>query len=174
MKMCPNCRNQIEESAPCCPICGTIIGTAPNFEWKQSPPPVPEYTTEFRQIPTPADSRDHTAQFSSCDISENKIFAAAAYILGPLGILIALLASPSSKFAMFHVRQALKLTVIEVLGALALVITSFILWIIRLRSLMALMIMAAMIGFVTIHLSCFAQVCSGKAADVLFLHNLKL
>ena len=51
---------------------------------------------------------DHTAEFDPKDISDNKVFAMLGYLLGIFGIIISLLASRTSEYTMFHVRQALK------------------------------------------------------------------
>ncbi len=63
-------------------------------------------------IPSPAAYYDHTAEFSAQDISDNKVIAMLVYLMGTVGIIIALLAR-DSRYAGFHVRQALKLTVLE-------------------------------------------------------------
>ena len=44
------------------------------------------------------------------------------YLMGPIGIIIALLASSTSKYTAFHVRQALKFQVLSILSGLASVI----------------------------------------------------
>ena len=61
------------------------------------------------------DPKDHTAEFTPQDISEHKVFAMLPYLLGTIGIIIALLAAKDSKYIMFHVREALKLTVCAIL-----------------------------------------------------------
>lgn len=65
---------------------------------------------------------DHTWKFEERDISENKVVAMAAYVLGPIGIIIALLASQTSPFAGFHVRQALKFAVLQALVSIVMVL----------------------------------------------------
>ncbi len=65
---------------------------------------------------------DHTAEFSAQDISDNKVTAMAAYLLGPLGIIIALLAAQHSPYAAFHVRQGLKYLILEALTAIVTVL----------------------------------------------------
>ena len=52
------------------------------------------------------DPKDHTAEFTPQDISEHKVFAMLPYLLGTIGIIIALLAAKDSKYIMFHVREA--------------------------------------------------------------------
>ena len=64
---------------------------------------------------TPYDPYDHTSEFTAKDISDNKVIAMLVYLMGTVGIIIALLASKDSPYLSFHVRQALKFTVLEVL-----------------------------------------------------------
>lgn len=178
MKICPNCRNQIKEDAVFCPVCGTAISIAPQYEPQPSQSsrefdtiysPSPVYTPPVPQV----DPYDHTKDFVLSDISENKATAMLAYLLGPLGILMALMAAGSSKYVDFHVKQAMKLTVAEILGILALVVFSFLLWNIRLRAFMFFVIAVALIGLVVLHLLCFLQICRGKAIEVYLVRNLK-
>ena len=89
-----------------------------------------QYQQQYRQqgqyqqyYQAPADPYDHTAEFDKKDISDNKVFAMIAYLTGTIGIIIALLAGNKSEYAMFHVRQALKFTVLSTLtGIVALVL----------------------------------------------------
>ena len=67
---------------------------------------------------TPYDPYDHTSEFTAKDISDNKVIAMLVYLMGTVGIIIALLASKDSPYLSFHVRQALKFTVLEVLPEL--------------------------------------------------------
>ena len=179
MKMCPNFRNQINDEAVYCPICGTGIGAAPQYSPQQTPPPAPEYNTGFNQPPVYAppvpyvDPYDHTEDFDAKDISENKVIAMLVYLMGPLGIVIALLAANGSKYAAFHVKQAMKLTVAEILAVVALVIVAYIMWGIHLRALMFFVVAAALIGLAALHLICFLQVCKGKAKEVYIVRSLR-
>lgn len=179
MKTCPNCRNQINDDAVFCPICGTAIGVAPQFHPQQVPQPAHEYSTDSNQPPvfTPVvayvDPYDHTNDFDSRDIGENKVAAMLVYLLGPFGILIALLAAKDSKYVQFHVKQAMKLTVTEILGILALAVASYLLWNIRLRAFMVFVVTVALIGLVVLRLICFLQVCKGKAKEVYLVRKLK-
>ena len=64
---------------------------------------------------TPYDPYDHTSEFTTKDISDNKVIAMLVYLMGTVGIIVALLASKDSPYLSFHVRQALKFTVLDVL-----------------------------------------------------------
>lgn len=80
---------------------------------------------EFHPIVLPQSTRQNysdqgqntnrSAKFSEKDISENKVSAIAAYLLGPIGIIIALLIARDSAYTAFHVREALKITICSVL-----------------------------------------------------------
>lgn len=106
MKFCPNCHLTYDDTANVCGQCGSPLSYIPNQAISQ--PMV--------------DPADHTAEFDPADISENKVLAMAAYLLGVLGVIVALLASGSSPYTAFHVKQALKLTVlstiITIIGAI--------------------------------------------------------
>ena len=178
MKMCPNCRNQITDEAVYCPICGNGIGTAPQFTAQQTPPPQPDYSTAYQQPPVTApvpyvDPFDHTDKFDAADISENKVLAMLCYLLGPIGILMSQLAAGKSKYAAFHIRQAMLLTVAEILGLLVLAVGAFLLLELRMRAFVMFIIPIALIGLVGLHLICFFQICKGKAKEVYIVRNLK-
>lgn len=82
MAFCPKCGNQIPDDCKLCAACGAQLDA--------NAQPAPNV------IPPMVDPADHTAEFTKEDISQNKIMAMAAYILGTVGIIIALLAAPQS------------------------------------------------------------------------------
>jgi len=67
----------------------------------------------------------------------------------------------------------MKLTVAEILGALALVVAAYILWSIRLRVFMLFVVAIAVIGLIALHLLCFFLVSKGKAKEVYLVRSLK-
>ena len=101
------------------------------------------------------DPYDHTAEFDPKDISDNKVFAMLCYLMDFIGIIVALLATHSSKYTMFHVRQALKITVVSILSVFVLIIP-FLGWI-------AFPILQGIIWVIKI--ISFFQICSGKAKE---------
>lgn len=101
------------------------------------------------------DPYDHTAEFDPKDISDNKVFAMLCYLIDFIGIIVALLATHSSKYTMFHVRQALKITVVSILSVFVLIIP-FLGWI-------AFPILQGIIWVIKI--ISFFQICSGKAKE---------
>lgn len=111
-------------------------------------PPQPAFAPAY-------DPYDHTAEFDPKDISDNKVFAMICYLMGFIGIIVALLATNSSKYAMFHVRQALKIEVASILSIFVLIIP-FLGWI-------AFPILQGIIWVIKI--ISFFQICSGKAKE---------
>lgn len=111
-------------------------------------PPQPAYAPAY-------DPYDHTAEFDPNDISDNKVFAMLCYLMDFIGIIVALLATHSSKYTMFHVRQALKITVVSILSVFVLIIP-FLGW-------FAFPILQGIIWVIKI--ISFFQICSGKAKE---------
>lgn len=134
MKFCPNCKTTYDDSANVCGQCGGPLTYVPN--------PV-------------VDEKDHTAEYDPRDISENKVLAMVPYLLGVIGIIIALLAAGSSPFTAFHVKQALKIEVCGVLACIVAIIP-IIGWIFTTIALLIL---------VVVSIICFFNVCKGKAKE---------
>ena len=82
----------------------------------------------------------------------------AAYVLGVLGVVVALLAARDSRYAAFHARQALKL---EIVSALLLFAGLFLVWTVVTPVAAAV---CEVIVFV-VRILCFVQVCMGKAKE---------
>ena len=140
MKFCPNCHLTYNDDANVCGNCGsplTPIAAQPMMQ----------------QAIDPA---DHTAEFDAKDISDNKVFAMLPYLLSFIGVIIALLAAQASPYTMFHVRQGLKLLVVEML---VLVIGS----IIPVLGWIAMGI--CMIILLVVEIICFVRVCKGQAKE---------
>lgn len=115
--------------------------------------------------PPQGDPYDHTAEFDPRDISDNKVFAMLGYLLGTVGIIIALLASRKSPFTMFHVRQALKFTVVNIL---MLICVALLFWTIIVP--VAYGVMSCI--FLVLRVICFFQICSGKAKEPAIIRSL--
>lgn len=109
MKICPQCQAQLQDDIVFCPRCGASCATPPPQE---TVPPQGTYTPPYpRPTVVYVDPSDHTAEFDSEDIHDNKLFALLGYILGTMGILIALLAAKDSPFVRFHMKQMLKILI---------------------------------------------------------------
>lgn len=147
MKICPKCGAQCEDTASFCTTCGySFSGAAPGYA-----PPIDPY--------------DHTARFDPKDISDNKVIAMLVYLMGPIGIIIALLASANSPYVGFHLRQALKFVVVE---ALLGIVAAALIWTVIAPLAAAIM---SMILFV-LKVICFFQICSGKAKEAPIIREL--
>lgn len=157
MKICPNCNSQVEDNAVFCNNCGTQFianPQQPNYQM----PPQPTYAPAF-------DPYDHTAEFDAKDVSENKVISMLVYLMGAIGIVIALLASNTSPYAAFHVRQALKFTVVEILS---LICTALLFWTV----IVPIAYGALMLTLTVIKFICFFQICSGKAKEPAIIRSL--
>lgn len=156
MKICPGCNNQVADEAMFCTKCGT------QFAQTAQAAPQPNYAPVV-------DPYDHTAEFDPKDISNNKVVSMLVYLMGWVGIVIALLASNTSKYAAFHVRQALKFVVIETLIPIALGVGAiiniipFLGWIVYGLAALAAFILA--IALQIVRIICFFSICNGKAKE---------
>ncbi|MDO4608142.1 MAG: zinc ribbon domain-containing protein, partial [Clostridia bacterium] len=108
---------------------------------------------------------DHTAEFDAKDISDNKVIAMLVYLLGTVGIIIALLAGSNSPYASFHARQALKFMVVEMLAAVCALVLC---WTI----IVPLAYLILSITLTVIKFICFFQICSGKAKEPAIIRGL--
>lgn len=167
MKICPACRYTVSDDAQFCTRCGTpfAVQTEPtSASTDNAAPPSPTQPYAYTPVQNPY---DHTADFDAQDITDNKLYASLPYLLGVFGIIISLMIAKSSAFVMFHVRQALKLILAEVLLAAA---TVLLVW----------TVIAPMLGgcaaLVLLVLQClgFYQAITGKATDLIFIRNFKI
>lgn len=170
MKICPNCNTQLDDNAVFCFNCGTQFAggaqqNADNRQAYQAPPP-PNYGAQAQPNYTQTlDPYDHTAEFDPKDISENKVISMLVYLLGAVGIIIALLASNNSPYAAFHVRQALKFTVVSILSS---IISVLLCWTI----IVPLACVILSVALFVIKFICFFQICSGKAKEPAIIRKL--
>lgn len=141
MKYCPNCRLSYDDTVNNCPQCGA-----------QTVYIAPQQTV---------DPSDHTAEFTAKDISDNKVLAMLPYVMGWIGIIITLIASSTSPYAAFHVKQALKIQVISALSVF-LAIIPIIGW---------LAIGVVNVIALVINLIQFFSVCAGKAKEPAIIKN---
>ena len=180
MKICPNCHNPIDDNAAFCVHCGTAVENAAAQNQTPQNPPQPPVNPQNPPVVPPqppvvppqgqqqyygpqyaqpvVDQYDHTSEFDAKDISDNKVYAMAVYLLGAVGIIVALLAAGKSPYASFHVRQGLKFTIIE---ALALIVTLVLVWTIIVP--IAYLILSVAL-FVCKIIALF-QICGGKAKE---------
>ena len=161
MAFCEKCGAQIPENGTFCAACGAPVAA------QAQPTRTPEQPAAQPQAPEQPvyDPADHTAEFDPEDVSQNKVIAMAAYILGTVGIIIALLAAPQSKYAAFHSRQALKLDIVSTLLLIVSAVLAFT-FIVPIAGAVCIAIL-----FV-VRIICFFQVCSGKAKDAAIIGKL--
>ena len=151
---CPKCGAQLPDGTAFCNICGaSLAGGAPQ----------PVAQNPVNAVPN---NLDHTAEFSAKDISDNKVLAMVPYLLGTLGIILALLASKESPYVSFHVRQALKFTVVNTLLG---IVTGLLFWTIIIPILAGICFAVLFV----IKVICFFSVCSGKAKEPPLIGSLK-
>ena len=119
---------------------------------------------QYAQAPV-FDPYDHTAEYSPKDISDNKVIAILVYLMGTIGIIIALLASKESPYVAFHLRQGLKFLAVEVLVGIVSAVLFFTL-IVPIAGGIFLIVLWV------IKIICFFQICSGKAKEPAIIRSL--
>lgn len=153
MKKCPNCGSQINDDAAFCPFCGTRFA-------QQAPAPGYVPPQQVLMIAP----YDHTREFDPKDISDNKVYAMILYLMGVVGVIIGLLAAQSSPYVAFHVRQALKFSVLDtLLGIIALVFC----WTLLIPILAGI----AFVVLFVVRIICFVQICQGKALEPVIIRS---
>ena len=147
MKQCPNCGAMLNDDAGFCTNCGM------QFPGGQAGPGYGGPQQYYSRDP-----HDHTAEFHPADIAENKVICMAVYLLGYLGLILAFLSSNQSPYVAFHVRQALK---IEVVNFLLLLIAILLAW------TLIVPVLAGVCTFILfiVRIICFFQVCGNKAKE---------
>lgn len=146
MKTCPKCGAQMEDQAMFCANCGANYSNP----YATAAPVVPEW--------------DHTAEFDPKDVSDNKVIAMLVYLLGIIGILIALIGSSNSPYVSFHVRQSLKFVVIETLVGLASVVL-FWTFIVPIAATIFLIVL------LVVKIICFVSICMGEAKEPVIIRS---
>ena len=177
MKTCPVCNAQLQDNAQFCTNCGSRFEqpgaqqaqpqqeqaqqqAAPQQPYGQQQPPY-----GYAPVYAPVNPWDHTAEFDAQDISDNKLFAILPYLLSVMGLIIALLAARDSKFTWFHIRQAVKLMVCQVLlGIIAAVLAITI--VIPIAAGICIIILEV------INIICFFNTCAGKAKEAPIVRGL--
>ena len=137
-----------------------------------APQPAPGYYQQppvsgVQQTATVDLGTDFTASYTPRDISDGKVFALASYMLGIVGIVIALLAAQDSKFAMFHARESLKLQVANSLVLIFMVVLS---WTI----IVPIVGLVALVVILVITVVCFFRAAKGQAKTAPLIGTLKL
>ena len=87
------------------------------------------------------------------------------YLLGTMGIIIALLAARDSNYIAFHVRQAMKITVTTIL---TIIVTAILCWTIIVPIAAGIFLTVIYV----IKIICFFQICSGKAKEPAIIRSI--
>lgn len=144
----------MNDDAGFCTNCGTP------FQTRQSAPGYGVPQQYYARSPF-----DHTAEFHPADIAQNKVICMAVYLMGYLGLILAFLSSKESPYVAFHVRQALK---IEVVNVLLVLMTALLFWtiIVPVLSGVCFLILAV------VRVICFVQVCGNQAKEPPIIRGL--
>lgn len=138
----------------------------PVFQADQQFQPQPVAGADPSQIVPPAPT-DFTHTFDSEEVAKNKVFATGSYLLGFIGIVIALLAAKDSEYVKFHVRESMK---IQVLCALLGLVSVLLCWTIIIPILGCIAI--AVLG--VIEIICMVRAMMGQSKKVPLIGNWKM
>ena len=156
MKVCPKCGAQMNDTDTVCAACG--------MHFESGAPNGGQQTNNWQQPAYHFDPYDHTAEFDAKDISDNKVIAMLCYLLGTVGVIIALLGSNSSPYAGFHVRQALKFTVLDILLG---IIAAVFFW----TFLIPIACGICYVILFVVRIISFFSICQGKAKEPLIVRS---
>ena len=156
MKICPNCGYQVNDDSRFCTICGTPLTAEPQAT------AIPTYYQPTAPIHSPF---DHTDKFNDADIHANKLYAMAVYLLGIIGIAIALLGAKESAYVQFHLKQGLKFVIVELLLSLCAAALFF-------TIIVPIAAGVCMAILEVIRIIAFFQVCGNKAKEPAMIRGL--
>lgn len=128
------------------------------------PQPVAGATPVQTAPPAPT---DFTSAFDAEDAAKNKVFATGSYLLGFVGIIIALLAAKDSDYVKFHVRESMKLQLLYALLGLASVLLCWTI-IIPILGCIAIVVLGV------IEIICIVRVMMGQSKKVPLIGNWKM
>lgn len=161
MKNCPTCNAQLNDDVIFCPNCGTNFNAGPVPNQQQ-----PNMQQPNMQQPV-YNQYDHTSEFDPADISDGKVFAMLPYLLSILGVIVAVLCRKDNPYVDFHVKEALKLTVVETFLLVVAGVLAFT-FIVPILAGICVMIV------VVLQIIAFFQVCGGKAKEAGIIRSFKM
>lgn len=168
--ICNKCGMQNNDDAAFCLNCGESFSaqqgqnSQPNQQWQQ-----PYNQQPYGQQIPYRNPYDHTAEFDHKDICDNKVYAMLPYLLGWIGVIVALLASKlntsGSSYTEFHVRQSLKLTVVN---NLLMIVALVLCW----TFIVPVVCVIMWIILWVVKIIGFFSVCSGNAKELPIIRSL--
>lgn len=176
MKQCPNCKNQVDDNATFCTVCGAQFASEqPQQGQAQQQQGQPQQGFNqnqgaYNNMPPQGyapqyDPYDHTAEFDAKDISDNKVLAMMVYLLGIVGIIVAMLGRKDSPYAAFHVRQGMKFVVVDALVAIC---AAVLCW----TCIVPIAAAILEVVLLVVKIICVFQVGSGKAKEPVIIRSL--
>lgn len=166
MKICPKCSSEHNDDAMFCSKCGTPFQGEANQPGNTQMPNNSAYTQPtYGQLGI--DPYDHTAEFDINDVKNNKLFALLVYTMGILGVVIALIANISQKSAYisFHIKQALKITITELIVAF---ITAVLFW----TCIIPIAAGVVSVILLVVIIICFCKTCANKSIEAPIIRSL--
>lgn len=162
MKICPTCNTELDDNAVFCHNCGAKQDQ--ENQANQGAAPNGYSQNYYNPQPPKSDPYDHTREFDAQDISDNKVISMLVYLMGVMGVVIAMLGSRESRYVAFHVRQSLKITVLMILLGIAAMVLCWTVVVPFAAGICALILLV-------VKVICFFQVCSGKAVEPYLIRN---
>lgn len=166
MKICPICGSQVGDGCNFCTMCGNRIpDETQQAAYQQAPYHQMAYQAPYQQQAPVYDPYDHSAEFDPTDVSSNKPYAIIMYMMSFIGIIIALLGAKESAYVQFHVRQNLRLLIVESLLSMCAVALGF-------TIIVPILAAIGLIVISVIRIISFFQVCGGKSKEPAIVRGL--
>ena len=162
-KLCSKCGTVAADDVVFCANCGERFPMPNEYQPSDNYQQTNNTYSANYQHSTPF--YDHTAEFDPKDVSENKVIAMLLYLMGFIGIIMALLMGNTSPYVAFHLRQALKFIVAETLLGICIILLCWT-FIVPIAGLILYL------AFGIIKIICFFQICSGKAVEPAIIRSL--
>lgn len=151
MAFCSQCGAELPADATVCPSCKATLVKPTESAAGAFEPQVEPW--------------DHTAEFDAADISNTKVYAMCAYLLGLPGIIIALLVKEDSPFLKFHVKESTKIMLVELIVT---ILTCLLCW----TCIVPIVGIVLCIITTVLRIIAFFQVCNGVSKEQWLIRSL--